>query len=68
MDLSQHALNSMLQVKTLYHTEKQGFGYPWLSKEIPETPTKTCWSRAQFQKGQPTPCKTTNTFPRSPLG
>jgi len=53
MDLSRHALNSMLQAKTLYHTEKQGFGYPWLSKEIPETPTKTCWSRAQFQKGQP---------------
>jgi len=25
---------------------------------IPDTPTKTHWSWAQFQKGQPTPCKT----------
>jgi len=33
MDLSWHALNSMLQVKTPYRTEKQGFGYPWLSKK-----------------------------------
>jgi len=68
MDLSWHALNSVQQVKNLYHTEKQGFGYPWLSKKIPDTPTKTCWSWAQFQKGQPTPCKTTCVFPRSPLG
>jgi len=30
MDLSWHALNSMLQVETLYRTEKQGFGYLWL--------------------------------------
>jgi len=28
MGLSWHALNSMLQVKTLCYTEKQGFGYP----------------------------------------
>ena len=33
MDLSWHALNSTLQAKTCYHTEKQGFGYPWLSKK-----------------------------------
>ena len=26
-------------------------------------PPKTHWSWAQFQKGQPTPCKTTYTFP-----
>jgi len=26
MDLSWHAVKSMIQVKTLYHTEKQGFG------------------------------------------
>jgi len=32
MDLSWHAFNSKLQAKTLYHTEKQGFGYPWFSK------------------------------------
>jgi len=23
----------MLQVKSFYHTAKQGFGYPWLSKK-----------------------------------
>jgi len=37
MDLSWHALNSNLQAKTLYHTEKQGFGYPWLSKNVHTT-------------------------------
>jgi len=68
MDLSWHALNSMLQAKTLYHTEKQGFGYLWLSKRNSDTPTKTRWGWAQFQKGQPTPCKTTYAFPRSLLG
>jgi len=41
--------------------------YPWLQKNIPDTPTKTRWSQAQFQNGQPTPCKTTYAFPRSPL-
>jgi len=29
---------------------------------------QTSWSRDQFQKGQPTSCKTTHAFPRSPLG
>jgi len=28
-DLSRHALNCMIQVKTLCHTEKQGFDYLW---------------------------------------
>ena len=41
MDLSWHALNSKLQAKTtLYHTEKQGFGYPWLSKKFQTHPPK----------------------------
>ena len=40
MDLSWYALTSLLQVKTLQHTEKQGFGYPGF-KKIPDTPTKT---------------------------
>ena len=31
-------------------------------KKIPDTPTKTGWSWAQFQKGQPTPCKTIYCF------
>jgi len=33
----------------------------WLQvafKKIPAHPLKTCWSWAQFQKGQPTLCKT----------
>jgi len=30
---NRHALNSKLQAKTLYHTEKQGFGYLWFSKK-----------------------------------
>ena len=38
MDLSWHALTSMVQVKTLYHTEKQGLGYLWLSKEFQTHP------------------------------
>ena len=46
-----------------YYTEKQVFGYLWLSKKKPDTPTKTCWSQAQFQKGQPTPCKLYMLFP-----
>ena len=25
-----------------YHTKQLGFGYLWLSKTIPDTPTKTC--------------------------
>ena len=33
MDLLWHALNTKPQAKALYHTEKQGFGYPWLSKK-----------------------------------
>ena len=37
MDLSWHALNSMLEVKTLYHTEKQGFGYPGFQKNSRHT-------------------------------
>jgi len=40
MDLSWHASNS---TNTLYHTEKQGFGYLWISKKKKnsDTPTKT---------------------------
>jgi len=32
-------------------------------RKIPDTPTKTSWSQAQFQKGQPTSCKTMHAFP-----
>jgi len=30
--------------------------------KIPDTPTKTRWSRAQFRKGQPTHCKSMHAF------
>ena len=49
-------MDSMLQVKTLYHTEKQGFGYPWLSKNSRHT-HQNLLKLTQFQKGQPTPAK-----------
>ena len=56
----------MLQVKTLKSKDLATHG---IQKKIPDTPTKPRWSRAQFQKGQPTPsCKTTYAFLRSPLG
>jgi len=32
-----HSINSMLQAKTLYHTEKHRFGYLWLSKNSSHT-------------------------------
>ena len=48
--------------------KKQRFGYPRLSKKIPRTPTKTDSNQGQFPKGQPTPCKNRDAFPRSPLG
>jgi len=34
--------------------------------KIADTPTKTHWSRAQFQKGQLIPCKTRYAFLHSP--
>jgi len=40
----------MLQVKTLYHTEKQGFGYPLAFKKIPDTPTKPAEAEPSFRK------------------
>jgi len=49
--------------KTLSHWKSR----IWLHvafKKIPDTPTTTCWSWVQFQKGQPIPCKTTYAFSR----
>jgi len=65
MDLLWHALNSMLQEKTLYHTEKQGFGYPWLPMAFQ--------IKIQMLKSSPVsersahPWKSTYDFPWSPL-
>ena len=67
MDLSWHALNSTLQAKLSITLKSKDLATRGFQK-IPDTPTKTCRSQAQFQKGQPTPCKTTCAFPRSPLG
>ena len=67
MDLPPALLTCRLQPKTHCHPQKQRFGYPRLSKKIPRTPTKTDSSQGQFPKGQPTPCKNRDAFPRSPL-
>ena len=68
MDLPPALLSCRLQPKTHCRLQKQRFGYPRLSKKIPRTPTETDQSQGQFPKGQPTPCKTRDAFPRSPLG
>jgi len=49
MDLSWHALHFMLQAKTLYHTEKQGFVTPWLSKKKFQTHPPNPLKPSQFQ-------------------
>jgi len=57
MDLSWQALNSGVKVKTLYHTEKQGFGYPRLSK-------KKHWSRHTHQNPmKPSPVSERSAYP-----
>ena len=58
MDLSWHALNSVLQVKTFITMKCKNLATLGFQK-IPDTPTKTRWSWAQSQKGHPTPYKTT---------
>ena len=60
--------NLSISIWQQYHNEKQGFGYPVAFEKIPGTPTKSRWSRAEFQKVQPTPCKTTYDSPHSHLG
>jgi len=42
---------------------KYWLGYPWLD----EPGNEASWSWAQFQKGQPTSCKTRDAFSCSPL-
>jgi len=41
-------------------TLKARIGYPWISKK---NSRRTHWSQAQFQKGQPTPCKSMHASP-----
>jgi len=53
MDLSWQALNSGLKVKTLYHTEKQGFGYPRFSTTTTKNqihPSKPAEAEPSFRK------------------
>ena len=45
-----HALNSILQVKTLYHTEKQGFGYLGFQKKFKTHPPKPTEVKPSFRK------------------
>jgi len=56
-------LNSMLQVKTLYHTEKQGFGYLWLSKKFQVCPPKPTEAEPSFRKVILPPAKLCMLFP-----
>ena len=48
--------------------KNRGLATLGFQKKIPRTPTKTDSSQGQFPKGQPTPCKNRDAFPRSPLG
>ena len=63
MDLSWHALNFMLQVKTLYHPEKQGFGYPWLSKKFQTHPPKPAEAEPSLRNVIQPPAKLRMLFP-----
>ena len=63
MDLSWHALNSMLQFKTLYYAEKQGFGYLWLSKKFQTHPPKHAEAEPSLRKISLPPAKLRMLFP-----
>ena len=63
MDLSWHALNSMLQVKTLYHTKNQGFGYPGFQKRFQMHPPKPAEAKPSFRKVSLPPIKLHMLFP-----
>ena len=58
-----HALNSELQAKTVYHTEKQGFGYLWLSKKFKTRPPKPAEVEPSFRKVSVPPAKLHMLFP-----
>jgi len=63
MDLLWHALNSKLQAKTLYHTQKQGLGYPWLKKKFQTHPPKPAEVELSFRKVTLPPVKLRMLFP-----
>jgi len=63
MNLSWHALNSMIEVKTLYHTEKQGFGYLWLAKTFQTHPLIPAEVEPSFRKVSLPPAKLRTLFP-----
>ena len=58
-----HALNSILQVKTLYHTEKQGFGYLGFQKKFQTHPPKPTEAEPSFRKVSLLPLKLRMLFP-----
>jgi len=49
--------------KTLYHTEKQGFGYPWLSKNFQTHPPNPVEAEPSFRKVSLPPAKLHMFFP-----
>jgi len=63
MDLSWHILNSILQVKTLCHTEKQIFIYLQFSKKIQTHPSKPAEAKPSFRKVGLLPAKLRTLFP-----
>jgi len=50
MDLLWHAFKSTVLVKTLCHTKKQKFGYPWLLKKFQTHPLKSTEAEPSFRK------------------
>jgi len=46
-----------------YHIEKQGFGYPWLSKEIQTHQPKPAEAEPSFRKVSLSPAKQCMLFP-----
>ena len=63
MDLSWHAANSMLQVKTLYHTEKQGFGHRGFQIKFKTHPPKPAEVEPSLRKVSLLPAKLRILFP-----
>ena len=66
--LSWHALNSMVQVKHTVALKSKDLATRGFQKKFQTHPLKPAEVAPNFQKGQPTPCKTAYAFPHSPLG
>ena len=63
MDLSWYALNSVLQAKNLYHTEKQGFATCDFQKKFQTQQSKHTEAEPSFRKVSLPPAKLRMLFP-----